>query len=600
MAGYYAVLIGKYGLQGSGSSAAQWPAYPTKRGFDYYYGYVRHADGHQHYPANTWALGNSDAHRSTKELWENNNEVSADLDKCYTADLFTAKAKQVIIDRAENHPSQPFFMYLAYDTPHGALQLPAVAYPEGKGVDGGIQWIDTPGRMINTAEGTIDSYRDPLYTGMGLSDVGVRSATAITRLDHCIGDVLQTLRDLGIDSNTVVVFSSDNGPHNESYIQGQGYSPQVFQSYGPFEGMKRDTYEGGIRVPTLAWGPANVKAGQLSTQLSQFHDWMATFCDYDGVERPARIDGVSLRPTLTGSDGQEEGTVYVEYTTGGSMPNYADWPNHGGTTRNEAQVIYLDGYKGIRNNATSHSVDFKIYDTLEDKAEADNLAGTSDYFIELQQRMKHEVLRLRMPNESAARSYDNEPVPAVIAESPVNGIIVKAYEGEWDWVPEFTIMQETGAWFDSAISLDRLQANSNAGLLLTGFLSVPENGTWTFSSISDGGIIFKLHKKLVLDADYRYDGSEISQSVILEQGLHPFRLYYRTGADTPEISLQWSGPGVTKETIPAANLFREEAAVPVIRRETSRMSNSKAVIDGRRLDGKKVPAGFSSKYLRTF
>ena len=325
---------------------------------------------------------------------------------------------------------------------------------------------------------------------------------------------------------------------------------------------------------------------------------MATFCDYAGVKRPARIDGVSLRPTLTGTDGQEEGTVYVEYSTGGSMPNYADWENNNGTTRNQAQVIYLDGYKGIRNNTTDHSVNFKIFDTLEDKAEADNLAGTSDYFTELQQRMKDEVLRVRMPGGGVTRAYDDEPVPAVTAESPINGIVIKTYEGEWDWVPEFTIMNETGAFIDSIINLAHLTGNSNAGLLFTGFISVPENGTWTFYCTSDKGVIFKLHKKLVLDADYNYDGSEISQNVNLEAGMHPFSLYYRTETGTPELDFQWSGPGVTKGTVPVKNFFIEETTVSIKHINAVCPPIQTKNTGDRWLDGKKRPVENGKNWLK--
>ena len=135
-AGYATALIGKYGLQGMGASPADWTAYPTKRGFDFFHGYVRHTDGHQHYPGNEWPLGASESHRSPKELYENDREISADLDKCFTPDLFTARAKKWIMDHHAASDDQAFFLYLAFDTPHAALQLPTSAYPEGAGIKG--------------------------------------------------------------------------------------------------------------------------------------------------------------------------------------------------------------------------------------------------------------------------------------------------------------------------------------------------------------------------------------------------------------------------------------------------------------------------------
>lgn len=148
VAGYKTAAIGKWGLQGK--SAAAWPAYPTKRGFDDFFGYVRHADGHEHYPK-------EGLYRGPKELWENEIEISATLDKCYTTDLFSARAKKYILDQHANNPAQPFFMYLAFDTPHAVDELPTQAYPSGSGKNGGLKWLGKSGNMINTASGKIDS-----------------------------------------------------------------------------------------------------------------------------------------------------------------------------------------------------------------------------------------------------------------------------------------------------------------------------------------------------------------------------------------------------------------------------------------------------------
>ena len=543
-AGYHTMHIGKYGLQGWGHSPEKWAGYPTKRGFDYYYGYVRHVDGHQHYPANRWELGSNESKKETKEMWENDQEVSAGLDKCYTTDLWTARAKQLIIEQATEHPTRPFFMFLSYDTPHAALQLPTVPYPEGQGIDGGIQWLGQAGRMINTATGIIDSYRDPLYTDKELTDVAERFATSVTRIDYAVGDLLQTIKDLKIADTTVVVFTSDNGPHAESYITGQGYNPSAFQSAGHFKGRKGNSWEGGLRVPTLAWGSSRVLAGHLSNTPSQFHDWMATFCDLAGMEPPARTDGVSLLPTLSGVGEQQPGKVYVEFN------------NH--------HVVYHEGYKGIRTKTTDHSVDFEIYDTLKDGPEANNLAETSAYFQALQQRMKDRVLQMRMPNPSAKRSYDNELVPALNLKenSLMPGVLAHGFQGTWNWVPEFTAMAPELRALGKGIDLEHLPAEHDAGLLLTGNLSVPEDGTWTFYGEAAGHFILKIHDMLVLDGDYKYAGTVIEQRVNLESGFHPFRLYYKTGSGAPTLNLKWEGPGTSKSDLDPKLLYIDKSTAP--------------------------------------
>ena len=117
-AGYATVAIGKWGLQGKDNKAPNWTAHPLNRGFDYFLGYIRHKDGHEHYPK-------EGVYDGAKEVWENRTNIAAELDKCYTTDLWTAAAKKWITNHEKGKDAQkPFFMYLAYDTPHAALELP--------------------------------------------------------------------------------------------------------------------------------------------------------------------------------------------------------------------------------------------------------------------------------------------------------------------------------------------------------------------------------------------------------------------------------------------------------------------------------------------
>ncbi|HYH56538.1 MAG TPA: sulfatase-like hydrolase/transferase, partial [Anseongella sp.] len=285
-AGYATAAIGKWGLQGTESTAPDWPASPLKRGFHYYYGYIAHGHGHEHYPK-------EGLYRKPKPVWENTKEVSAGLDNCYTGDLFTALAKKYIIDHEKKHRGrQPFFLYLAYDTPHAVLELPTQAYPEGKGLKGGLRWLGTPGKMINTASGIPDSWVHPDYANSTYDhdgdpatpeaawpDTYKRYATIVRRIDSQVGDILQLLKDLGIAENTLVVFTSDNGPSKESYLPEQytGFSPAFFGGFGPFDGIKRDVWEGGVRMPALAWWPGRIPANTRIETPSISYDWMPTF-----------------------------------------------------------------------------------------------------------------------------------------------------------------------------------------------------------------------------------------------------------------------------------------------------------------------------------
>ena len=244
-------------------------------------------------------------------------------------------------------------------------------------------------------KGEIDSYRHPDYVGHGWTDVEERFATMVRRIDDSVGDLLQTLKDTQIDEQTLVVFSSDNGPHHESYLQGAEYAPTSFQSYGPFEGTKRDTWEGGVRMPTLVRWPQHIPAGGVDEQPSQFQDWMPTFAELAGGVAPARTDGVSLLPSLLQAEKRAESTIYVEYQNGGRTERYQDFsPAKRGAFRKQMQVLHLDGFKGVRTNIQAHRDPFQIYDLSSDPKELKNLAGSSRQFDELNRRMQDRVLQL--------------------------------------------------------------------------------------------------------------------------------------------------------------------------------------------------------------
>ena len=550
-AGYRTVLIGKYGLQGKrGHDAKSWPAYPTKRGFDEYFGLVRHVDGHLHYPAHHWPLGNGAAHTTPKELWHNDQEISDELELCYTTDLFTAKAKQTIIDHVRNPSDQPFFVMLTYDTPHAALQVPTVKYPEGGGLDGGLQWIGEPGRMINTAVGEIDSYRHEDYVGHGWSDVEERFATMVRRIDNCVGDLLQTLRDLEVAENTVVVFSSDNGPHRESYLEGVSYAPTSFQSYGPWDGIKRDCFEGGIRMPTLAWGPGHVAGNRIDETPSQFHDWLSTFADFGDVASPARADGVSLRPVLSGQGEREKGSVYIEYFNNGSTPPYEDFlPSRRGQRRGQMQVIHVDGYKGVRTNVRAPDDPFAIYDLQSDPGETHDLADTSDEFRALQQRMQRQVTRMRRVDSDAGRPYDDLAIAAArpgdaageLAKSAMR-LELSVANGKYDYLPDgpWQPIAAKGAEphgdADTAETTDKKQRpdsrvleslSTTSGVVrLRGVLNVPETGQYELTVDADGQSLLRLHQAAVIDTAGGVTAAEVT--VKLEAGLHPFTLIAET------------------------------------------------------------------------
>ena len=567
-AGYKTAVIGKWGVQGGPEKAGDpsSPSFPTKRGFDFFFGYLDHSAGHRHYPKeNPVDAGDPDGQNT---VWEMETDVTQKLDKCYSTDLWTARAKKWIVDQRAQSPDQPFFLYLAYTAPHSALTVPTMAYPSYAtgSLSGGIQWTGTTGAMINTAGGTIDTYIHPDYSSQsGWSNANKRHATMVRRVDDAVGDVLQLLKNLNIDNNTLVVFTSDNGPHNEPSYTGVAQDPQFFRSYANMDGIKRDTWEAGIREPTLVRWPSVIPAGRTSDHVSQFHDWMPTFAEWAGVLAPARSDGVSLVPALTGSGVQRAGVTYIEYNVSGTTPTYPDFTAaHRGATRNQEQVIFLNGYKGIRYNASSHAVNFTIYDPATDPQETTALtAGTGG--VPTQQEFKDAVLRVRRPNSTAARPYDSEYVPP-LTPAPVHpGVAWRAFEGEYPWVPSFAGIAESASGETTRPDLAVRTRDNNIGIEFKGYLQVPADAAYTFYLTTDTGAFLRLHDMQVLDADFTYTGgTEVSASVNLKAGKHPFTLgYRRLAAGTPALSLSWSSASIAKQVIPDSAFYIDGEAPPV-------------------------------------
>lgn len=558
-AGYATAIIGKWGLQGNGVIPE---AHPQYRGFDYFYGYMEHLDGHYHYPK-----------ENNRPVWDGLvKSNSASLDKCYTTDLWTARTKKWIVDHHTASPTQPFFVYLAYDAPHAQLQVPTSAYPAGGGTAGGMQWTGTPGAMISTATGTIDSWIHPDYASatydqdsnsgtaeIAWPDYAKRHATMVRRLDDSVADLIQTLQDLNIDNDTLVVFTSDNGPHNEAGagLLGIVQDPRFFDSFGPLDGIKRDTLEGGLRVPAIVRWPGKIPAAVTRTDASQFHDWMATFADLAGVAAPARCDGVSLLPSLIGTGSRPASTIYTEYYEGGTTPGYTEFlPAHRNQRRNQEQVLWVGNYKGIRYNTISNSgTPFKIYDISADPQESTDLNGQPG--IPSQGDYQSGVLGVRRPGGGVSRPYDNELVPSVALAPGLPGVSWKAFEQSFLWVPEFENIAPAASGTTAAPSLAVRTRDNDIGLEFTGFLNIPADGDYTFYLSADTGAFLRLHKAQVLDADFGYTGgTEKSAAIKLKAGLHPFTLGYRRGTTgSPAMALSWSGPALAKQAIPASAFF---------------------------------------------
>ncbi|MCW1923545.1 sulfatase-like hydrolase/transferase [Luteolibacter arcticus] len=557
-AGYRTVHIGKAGLVGkftkplTNAVAQGLPAHPLKRGFDRYFGYLTHEDGHEHYPRNGTTLYKAN-------ICDDYQPITDAYPDLYSTDAWTAFAKKTIVEETQQHPERPFFIYLSYDAPHFYGQYaPTANYPTGKGLTGGLQWTGSPS-YANTATGDASKVDNPANFHPSVNSswplAAKKYVSMVRRLDDSVADLLQTLRDLGIHDNTLVVFSSDNGPADTEVY------PPTFQSYGPFEGIKGDLWEGGIRVPTIAWWPETIPG---TTQLSNIRevtrpsanwDWLATFSQLAQVPAPSFTDGVSLIPALTNQGTQaDRGYLYFEFVRGFNTPPYPDFVNHGGEAKWEMQAIRIGNFMGVRPKIESPSDSFKIYNVVTDPKQGINLAASRP---DLQQQMQRLGLGARRKSQYFSRSYEIAAIPATPLVAVTSGLICKSFEGNWPWLPEFREMTPVSTTLTAGVSPAPRSRPDDVGLSFEGYLSVQTTGSYLFRTNSDAATCVWVDEARVIDNDYNFAAAKTSDPIVLTAGLHPIRIHYRHLGGTASLQLSYSGPGIAMQPIPNSAFFIE-------------------------------------------
>ncbi len=573
-AGYATAAFGKWGLQGDdeggwsapspqrplGGNPDLWRGYPTRRGFDFFFGYVRHRDGHRHYPK-----------EDGKQLWENDREMSADVAGGYTTDLFTARAKRWIVDHRRDHPDRPFFVYLAHDTPHAILQKPPGPYPAGGGLRGGLQWTGVPGAVLNTsAESRPDTWLypededarhdhdgDPATPSVPWPDVQQRYASSVRRIDDGLGDLRTLLHDLGIERDTLVVFTSDNGPSAESYLP-EDFSPEFFAGFGPFDGIKRDLLEGGWRVPTIAAWPAGIPAGREVSDPGAQWDWLPTFAALAGVPAPARVDGVSLLPVLSGAGpGAPRPVIYAEFAVNGRTPPYAAFePARRNRVRGQMQALRSGDLVGVRYDVSAPDAPFEIHDVVRDPKQLRDLAAEPKYAA-WQARFQALALQSRRPDPMAPTPWDDSLIPRARFDPSAAGLRWQRHPGVFPWVPELTGRDPASE--GGAAAIDASVMGSEAGAtVFSGQLTIPVDGEYVFRLAAPGGAVLRLHAATVIDADFDHARGGVREGAVrLAAGVHPLRLTVRhDGAGSPALECTWSGPGFAARPLTADDFAR--------------------------------------------
>ncbi len=333
-AGYATGAFGKWGLGYPGSEGD-----PNNQGFDTFFGYNCQMLGHHYYPY---------------FLRDNQKKVVLEANAGHKTGVYAPLLiQEKTLDFIEAHKDEPFFCYVPSIIPHAELLAPDKYMdmyrgkfdPEHsyKGVDSG------------------ERYRDGPYCSQAESHAAF--AAMIHLLDDQVGEIVAKVQELGIADNTLIIFTSDNGPHLEG-----GAQPDYFNSNGPLRGYKRDLYEGGIRVPFIASWPGHIKAGSESHHISAFWDMMPTFAEVAGMDEPKNIDGISILPTLLGNTTQQQ------------QHDYLYWEFHVWGGR---KAVRMGDYKAVQYGISKNpDAPIELYDLSVDIGETNNIASEHPEIIE--------------------------------------------------------------------------------------------------------------------------------------------------------------------------------------------------------------------------
>ncbi|WP_217697128.1 arylsulfatase [Pseudocolwellia agarivorans] len=322
-AGYSTALIGKWGLGDIGSTGT-----PDKQGFDHYFGFLNQVHAHNHYPEWLWRNGEkvklNNIVEPIKRSYTNfiGGVAKPENRKDYAGDLFLNESIEYI--EKQSKASNPFFLYLAVTTPHANNEADMVDWAHG---------MEVP---------NYDKYADTSWP-----EAQKGYAAMVDHLDKSVGTILSKLRELNIDDNTIVIFTSDNGPHAEA-----GNIPEYFDSNGKYRGIKRDLYDGGIRVPMIVWGPGLIAENKVTEHISYFGDFMATAAEFAGVAVPENTDSVSFLPSIVKENKEQKQHDHL----------YWEFYEHG-----SRQAIRKDNWKAVRQPMFTGNIE--LYDLTTDAEE---------------------------------------------------------------------------------------------------------------------------------------------------------------------------------------------------------------------------------------
>ncbi|MGM0620049.1 MAG: arylsulfatase [Bacteroidota bacterium] len=341
-AGYVTGAFGKWGLGYPGSEGD-----PNNQGFDEFFGYNCQRIGHHYYPYHMW-------YNQEKVMLEGNEGTQ-------TGDYGPEVIQEYALKFLQDNHDKPFFMYYPSIIPHAELYAPEEYMEKYRGKflpEKNYEGVDSG-----------ENFRNGPYGSQPESHAAF--AAMVDYLDMQVGEIVAKLKELGVYENTLIIFTSDNGPHMEG-----GADPDYFDSNGPLKGYKRDLYEGGIRVPMIAVWNGKIVAGSETDHISAFWDVYPTFAEITGAKIPENTDGISILPTLLGNEEQQKEHEYL----------YWEFHELGGR-----QAVRKENWKLVRYNVLDpEKATTELYNLSTDLGEENNVAEQHPEIVdELSEIMKN-------------------------------------------------------------------------------------------------------------------------------------------------------------------------------------------------------------------
>ena len=318
--GYATGAMGKWGLGHFGTTGD-----PNKQGFDLFYGFNCQVHAHNHYPKFLWRNGK-------KEILQGNDRTL--YGETFSQDRFIEEAVAFM----DAHQEDPFFLFMPFTIPHLSIQVPQWA----------VDWY--------TDDIVEEEYKHRGYLKHPSPRAGY--AAMVSYLDYGVGLVMNKVRSMGLEEDTLVIFTSDNGP---TYDRLGGSDSDFFESAGKFKGLKGSVYEGGIRVPMVASWPGKIPEGQISDEPAAFWDLMPTILAMTGNTKsiPENTDGINLTSTLFGKQNQKS-HAYL----------YWEFPSYGGQ-----QALRMGNWKAVRQNIFKKGIQTELYNLETDPSESNDLSS---------------------------------------------------------------------------------------------------------------------------------------------------------------------------------------------------------------------------------